>query len=415
MNKLLSVALALCLCSLVLAPANAVRLTSAFSGPWFDPNLPAQGLFLNVLQGEQGPEAFVVLTSYDDDGQPLFIFGVGPISADGADVPMLRSELVPLGSFGVAQTFMPWGRMLLQFDSCDRGTAVFQPSGTGVFPRSKIRVGTGTLQLSRFGQMKALQCTGSIIDDLPKGGAPERMLTTLNVPGLKGRVRFDLRPGQAEFSVELLDMPIGSYLVLIDGRPVGSIGVTNFLSGTRGRLQLSSPVQNGDGMLDFDPRGADLQFVRVPSLVSQWDPVRLPASTEPLRDPVTPPDLERSGPVSVALGEESLAPGNQLPPGPPFQSPALVAEFEPQRGELVIEVEGLPVGRYDIESGGVPRGELQVEALGNGSYGRLVFRHPTAAAALPLNFDPRGQGFILTRNGSTVFNFVLPGDGGPRK
>lgn len=98
-------------------------------------------------------------------------------------------------------------------------------------------------------------------------GAPPfgNALYTLSVEpqgndGPELKAELEQRPDRVEFSVELEDLPAGSYVVKVDGVEQASIQVVTVAGGTEGEVEFRNPVEAGKQPLDFDPRGKRLDI-----------------------------------------------------------------------------------------------------------------------------------------------------------
>lgn len=136
------------------------------------------------------------------------------------------------------------GKILLDFDP--RGAVVEVAQGNTVFLRTKFGTGDG-----------ASDDPGS----LPGGSIAfyEMQVETSN-DGPELHAKLEERPNRADFSVELEDVPAGSYALDVGGVERGTIDVVAVTRGTEGEIEFRDPPEAGHFLLDFDPRG---EIVRV--------------------------------------------------------------------------------------------------------------------------------------------------------
>ncbi|MFC1719752.1 hypothetical protein ACFL00_01250 [Pseudomonadota bacterium] len=81
-------------------------------------------------------------------------------------------------------------------------------------------------------------------------------------PAASGDVRLRPRSDRTDFSVEIEDVPVGSYDLRIGGNVVGTIQVTMLQDGSiQGELEFRNPVEPGKVLLDFDPRGQQIDVL----------------------------------------------------------------------------------------------------------------------------------------------------------
>lgn len=119
----------------------------AFSGSFYDPATPGQGLVLGV--GPQGAVTALVF-SYDRDGAPLWLFAQGVLDLRGR--LLLGPALQPVGTrydqFDRQRIERHvWGALLLEFDGCDRAMLHFVSEtpgyGEGRLPLTRLTRPTG--------------------------------------------------------------------------------------------------------------------------------------------------------------------------------------------------------------------------------------------------------------------------------
>jgi hypothetical protein len=138
------------------------------------------------------------------------------------------------------------GKVLLDFDP--RGALVEIAQGGTVFLRTTFGSGAGA---------------GDDAGDLPGGvaGFYEMRVESSN-DGPELHAKLEERPSRADFSVELEDLPAGSYALDVGGVERGTIEVVAVARGTEGEIEFRDPPQPGHFLLDFDPRGEAVQVRR---------------------------------------------------------------------------------------------------------------------------------------------------------
>ena len=81
-------------------------------------------------------------------------------------------------------------------------------------------------------------------------------------PAASGDAKLEGRMDRADFSVEIEDVPAGSYDLSVGGEIVGTIQAALDDDGTvRGELEFRDPVEPGKVLLDFDPRGQQIDVL----------------------------------------------------------------------------------------------------------------------------------------------------------
>lgn len=121
---------------------------AALTGTWYDPATAGQGFVVHQIDDTTSLFSFY---GFEDDGQPLWLIGVG-----GPEVGLFRAGSLELiaasgGAFGGFEpgdiTEQAWGSLTIAFEACDRATAVL--SGLS---------GTQELELQRLAGLQGLGC-----------------------------------------------------------------------------------------------------------------------------------------------------------------------------------------------------------------------------------------------------------------
>ena len=81
-------------------------------------------------------------------------------------------------------------------------------------------------------------------------------------PSASGDARLEPRMDRTDFSVQIEDVPAGSYDLSVGGETVGTLQAVLDGDGTvRGELEFRDPVEPGKILLDFDPRGKQIDVL----------------------------------------------------------------------------------------------------------------------------------------------------------
>jgi len=81
-------------------------------------------------------------------------------------------------------------------------------------------------------------------------------------PLASGDAKLEPRVDRTDFSVEIEDVPVGSYGLRVGGETVGTIEVMMMQDGSvEGELEFRNPVEPGKILLDFDPRGQQIDVL----------------------------------------------------------------------------------------------------------------------------------------------------------
>lgn len=87
------------------------------------------------------------------------------------------------------------------------------------------------------------------------------MLNTGVYPGGKAEAEFESDSDDAEFKVEIDDVPAGNYPLHVGGEYVGTISAYGDDHDAEGQLEFSDPVEPDSLLLDFDPRGQTVEIL----------------------------------------------------------------------------------------------------------------------------------------------------------
>ncbi len=80
------------------------------------------------------------------------------------------------------------------------------------------------------------------------------------IPEASGDVEWEMNSQRAEWSVEIEDVPVGSYMLVVDSKEVGTIRAVEMHGRVVGMIRFRDPEVFGKERLDFDPRGRLSRF-----------------------------------------------------------------------------------------------------------------------------------------------------------
>lgn len=244
--------------------AQAVRITPAHSGTWYDPAFDKQGFVLEVLgKAGNGPERVATLQwyTYDDDGMPVWAVGAGVTEGNVLRVTLQQAfggarppEVVE------ASELVDFADVVLTFEQCHRGVADFTMSSDD---------SEGRYELVRLTQIGATTCTGGLADEVEPGSDPVTLVRQMTSTGLyagaQGTLKFKLRSAEAELEVDTRFLPVGAYGLFVGGEEKGSFAVDhaspNGNGVTKGTIRFRAPAGEDELLLDFDPRGQLIEVV----------------------------------------------------------------------------------------------------------------------------------------------------------
>ena len=202
----------------------------------------------------------------------------------------------------------------------------------------------------------------------------------------QGKILFVTNKAQSFFTIKVSHTIPGTYDVVLNGALVDTIVVN-----ADGEGKVSHRTGKGKktvGPLPYDPRGGDLAIQATgANLLTASIPATAAEAQQKIEVEI---DLTALG--GVGSGE---------------------AEFRSRFGRMQFEVEleGLPVGVYDLIIGGVKVGEIPVDASGQGSI-RFDTRPSSddddPGLALQMSFDPRGETMQVEQSAVAMFTGDLP-------
>ena len=106
------------------------RLSSYFSGAWYNPALSGEGFLINIFDAA-APKASLTWFTYapDASGRQMWLFGSGPIDFNSAEIELFVTEGGRMGSTdnpaNVRRT--RWGTATLGFEYCGHGAVNVRP------------------------------------------------------------------------------------------------------------------------------------------------------------------------------------------------------------------------------------------------------------------------------------------------
>jgi len=82
------------------------------------------------------------------------------------------------------------------------------------------------------------------------------------IEGAKGEAGFGMDSDEREFEVEIENVPVGLYAVMVAGVKVGDLEVVENDGETMGELEFSDPQEPDSLLLDFDPHGEIIEVLQ---------------------------------------------------------------------------------------------------------------------------------------------------------
>lgn len=384
--------------TLISSQALALEVTGGFTGWWGQPDQQNHGVIVSISQLHSGEKTAVLYwANYDEQGKPSWLFAQGDVQGS-----TIQADLYQFDGITFMQPEDPnfeggeiIGTMDIAFNDCSSGDVDFQTI-------NEI-VGTGGFRIQRLTNQPGAGCSGGIGDDVDPGTALEEfnidLFSTGVISGAEGEAEFEIQPGKAEFEVEIEDVPVGEYELQVGEITRGTIVVTEDDDGdTEGEIEFRSPARSGGLLLDFDPRGQNIDVLRGGVIIltsvapdSGTTPGQGDAPT--FGDSEIEVDLINDGVYPAAEGEAEL-------------------EIESDEVNFEVEIEDVPVGSYALLVGGIERGQIQVVQDDDGTEGEIEFRFPPSPGKLLLDFDPRGKPVEVFEGSTRIFHVDFPLSGG---
>jgi len=112
---------------------------------------------------------------------------------------------------------------------------------------------------------------GGMVDCVVDGEFIEIEMDLVNTGVLvdaKGEAEWELNSDRVEFSVEIEDVPAGSYALKVGGTEVGTIEAFEMHDGdVYGHIKFRDPETHGRQHLDFEPRGEKVEVLQGDSVI----------------------------------------------------------------------------------------------------------------------------------------------------
>ncbi len=398
--KLKNLALTGLACTMPLATANATMLTGGFTGKWYNPETDGQGFQLQVLPNG---DALALWFTYDADGNQVWLIGNNRIVGNKVTMNMSRPTGASFGpGFNPDDVDMqPFGSVTLTFEDCNSGSVIWESDDP--------QFGFGEMEIQRLTKSAGVSCSASLADnrggDDPVVDFKVALLNDSPYRDAKAKAEYESRPGRVEFEVDLEDVPTGSYQLLVDGVERGVIQVEADDDDTEGYIEFSSPRDDDDYSLNFEPLGKLIEITDGTTVLFSGilDPEFAPGGGSP--DEASP-QMPSFGPYDIEIDFDNT--GLILD-----ASGDLELDVYPDRVEFEVEVEDLDTGIYELWVGEMMRGEISVIRYDGDTAGELEFSNPAESGKLLLDFDPRGQFITVEQSGSVFLSAQFPTEGVP--
>lgn len=409
-------------------PADGMIVTRHFTGIWDQVEQESQGIALQVVEQLDGSRRAVAYWyTYGTDRNTAWFIGIGDLVDH-----RIEMELYDSTDVGFMQDADPdndpvsdIGTLVFEFDSCQ--------SGTVTFDTNRQDIGSGSFHIQRLAEVMNTHCTGSIVDDMHSDAmfGEQRMELLSSREGIEGNgyARYEDHPGQVEFEVEVQGLPDGSYHLFVGGQDRGPFDVID----GRGQMRYLSPGGDGYVLMNFDPRGMQIE-VRdgQGAVLSSFDDALDEDDHEhhlgmgpgdnyghdyDCAHPHGPGGGMGGGHGGMGGMPDCVNEGDYVEIDADLQNSGVLAdakgraewEMNAERVRFAVEIKDVPLGLYSLHVGGQEVGVIETFEMHNGEvFGRLSFRDPPISGVNPLDFEPRGQTIEIYLGDDVVLETAFP-------
>jgi hypothetical protein len=411
------------------ATSGEMIVTRHFTGLWDQVDQESQGIALQVVEQLNGSRRAVAYWyTYGADRKTAWFIGIGDLVAN-----RIEMELYDSTDVGFMQDADPnndpvsdIGTLVLQFDSCQ--------SGTVTYDTNREDIGSGSFHIERLAEVMNTHCTGSIVDDMHSDAifGEQRLELRSSRQGIEGYgyARYEDHPGQMEFEVEVQGMPDGSYHLFVGGQDRGAFEVVDGY----GRVRFISPGEDGYMLMNFDPRGMQIE-VRdgQGAVLSSFGDTLDEDEHEHHMGMGSGDHYGHDYDCAYGFGEgmsgshggmdgmggmrDCVEDGDYVGIQADLNNTAVLAdatgeaewEMNAERVRFAVEIEDVPVGFYSLHVAGEEVGVIETFEMHNGEiYGRISFRDPPLSGVSPLDFEPRGEKIEVFQGDDVILEVSFP-------
>lgn len=183
-------------------PSNLPGIRADISGNWFDPAQAGHGIQIEVLDHGR---ATIAWYTFDADGNPLWLFGLGRFDFDTITVELGRLEGGrPPGLWDEADVVSEiWGTVEVQFSGCDTAQLRWNSPDPDF--------GTGELDLIRLTGLQGLRCNAEELFSLQLAWSFERRMQGFEAVFADLPEHWDQPTYQIDYRREDVPPPLNGY------------------------------------------------------------------------------------------------------------------------------------------------------------------------------------------------------------
>jgi hypothetical protein len=308
------------------------------------------------------------------------------------------------------------------FDSCDSGAVTYETDHG--------EVGNGTFNIERLFEVMNTHCTGGISDDMHTDGmfGEQRVALTPAREGItgNGHARYEDYPAHMEFEVEVEGLPDGGYHLFVGMQDRGSFEVSD----GHGEMKFSSPAEDGHMLLNFDPRGNQIEvhdglgaaLSSFGNMIEEDDHNHHGDGHQGDSDHNY--DCEFGSGSGDGMGggmgsgmNDCVDDGDFIEIEVDLENTNLLPEAKGEaewemnsnRVEFSVEIEDVPVGSYTLKVGGEIVGVIEAFEMHDGDvFGHIRFRDPESYGREHLDFEPRGKMIDVLSGDDIILEVTFP-------
>lgn len=402
--------------------SDQMIVTRHFTGIWDQVDHEAQGIALQVVeQLDDSRKAVAYWYTYGADRRTAWYMGIGELEENRIDFELFDSTNVGFLQEGAMgnDSVTSIGTMTIEFGSCQ--------SGEVTYATSHEDVGSGSFVIERILEVMNTHCTGGISDDMHADGmfGEQRLELSSAREGVSGsgHARYQDYPAHMEFNVEVEDLPDGIYHLHIGGHGRGDIEVM----GGHGEVRFSSPAEDGHMLMNFDPRGMQIEVHDGQGVVLSTFDRRFSQDQHSHQggghgdgDHAYDCDSGHMGGGGMGGGRrECVDDGDFVEIEAELQNTGVLpdaegeAEWEmnSERVRFSVEIEDVQQGDYLLRVAGQVVGVIETFEMHNGEvFGRIGFRDPAVYGMEPLAFEPRGQKIEVLLDDTVILEVEFPSE-----
>jgi len=237
--------------------------------------------------------------------------------------------------------------------------------------------------------------------------------------------RYEDFPGHSEFELNVDGLVDGDYHLFVGGQHRGDFVVHQ----GHGALEFASPGEDGRMLLNFDPRGMQIEIHDASGAVLSSFNNTLSTNDHHYggrhgNDDDHNYDCQYGSGYGHGMGgmghmggmHNCVDDGDYIDVQASLQNTGLLpgasgrAEWDmnSHRVEFSVEIENVPAGLYTLNVGGQDVGTIEAFQMHFGVYGHITFRDPEAYGMRHLDFEPRSEMVRVLKGDSIILEVEFP-------